>query len=211
MDKKQVSTEIWRDVVGYEGYYQVSNHGNVRALPRTVERRNNTDLSLRGRICSKTLSDKGYYTVGLCKNNKMLHFYVHRLVAFAFLPNPNNLNEVNHIDENPINNFVFVNSDGSVDLQKSNLEWCTHRYNMNHGTVKRRISDKLLNREDHSIPVSQYTSDGDLVAEYLSMTEAARLNDYSESGISAVCCGKRRTYKGFIWKYTYERKSSNIK
>lgn len=191
--------EIWRDVYGYEGFYQVSNCGNVRSLSRTVQRLNNSDLTLRGRVCSQTLSDKGYLTVGLCRDNRIKRVYVHKLVAIAFVDNPNNLTEINHIDENPLNNRV------------ENLEWCTHKQNMNHGTVKRRISDKLLNREDHSIPVSQYTSDGDLVAEYPSMTEAARMNDYNESAISRACCGKGRIYKGFIWKYTYERKSSNIK
>ena len=199
MDKKQVSTEIWRDVVGYEGYYQVSNQGNVRTLPRTIERRNNTDLSLKGRICSQTLSDKGYYTVGLCMNNKVKRVYVHKLVAISFIDNPQNLREINHIDENPKNNKV------------ENLEWCTHRYNMNHGTIRERITKKLLNREDHSIPVCQYTLDGIFINEYPSMTEAARQNDILESGVSGACCGKRKTYKGFIWKYAYERRTSITK
>ena len=112
--------EIWRDVYGYEGFYQVSNCGNVRSVSRTVQRLNNSDLTLRGRVCSQTLSDKGYLTVGLCRDNRIKRVYVHKLVAIAFVDNPNNLTEINHIDENPLNNRV------------DNLEWCTQSENEQH-------------------------------------------------------------------------------
>ena len=100
--------EEWKNVIGYEGLYEVSNKGNVRNVRR------NTLLKL-----SKT--NDGYIQVHLYKNGIRTGFKVHRLVAEGFLPNPNNLPEVNHKDENPINNSV------------NNLEWCDHKYNVNYG------------------------------------------------------------------------------
>ena len=113
--------EEWRAVPGYEGLYEVSNIGNVRNVRR------NTLLRLQ-----KT--NKGYIRVSLCKNGIQTGFQVHRLVAQAFIPNPNNLPQVNHRDENPSNNNV------------DNLEWCTAKYNINYGTARiRSINTKIKN------------------------------------------------------------------
>lgn len=111
--------EIWKDIKGYEGIYQVSNRGNVRSLHYN-----------KLRILTP-LSKQGYYSVALSVNSKCKHFPIHRLVAEAFIPNPSNLPEINHKDEDGTNN--------SVD----NLEWCTREYNNNYGSRNKRVSETL--------------------------------------------------------------------
>lgn len=115
--------EIWKDIFGFEGLYQVSNLGHVRSLTRTVEQMN------RGGMCKTTYPSKmlrptttpnGYKQVRLSKNNKQIHKNVHRLVAETFIPNPNSLPQVNHIDSNKSNNMV------------SNLEWVNNSGNQKH-------------------------------------------------------------------------------
>lgn len=126
--------EEWRDIKGYEGLYQVSNEGRVKN-------------SKNGKILKLHRNQRGYFQAGLTKNGVYKMYVVHRLVAQAFLPNTNSLPFINHKDEDKGNNFVFVNDDGSIDLEKSNLEWCTHQYNMMYGTRNKRISEKLKGRK----------------------------------------------------------------
>jgi hypothetical protein len=117
--------EEWRDIKGYEGLYQVSNLGRVKSLSRTIERSKYGSIFVSEKILS-TNSTKGYLYVSLCKCGKQKRVRVHRLVAEAFIPNQDNLPEVNHKDENKENNAV------------SNLEWCTNKYNCNYGTGRER-------------------------------------------------------------------------
>ena len=125
------SKEIWKDIQGYEGIYQVSSHGRVRSLDRIVVRPNgNGDYFAKGKIIYVVLTKHGYNEVHLHKDNKTKIYKVHRLVAQAFIKNPNNLPCVNHIDENKTNNNV------------NNLEWCTYKYNNNYGTKKNRQGEK---------------------------------------------------------------------
>lgn len=105
--------EIWKNIMGFNGY-QVSNLGRVRSL-KTYK------------ILKQTTNSQGYKTLGLCKRSKISTFLVHRLVADAFIPNPDKLPCVNHKDENPSNNCI------------SNLEWCSYKYNINYGTCIYRI------------------------------------------------------------------------
>ena len=128
--------EIWKDILGYEGYYQVSNFGNVKSMDRIVERKNNGtgNLPLKSRILSLNTYPRGYKRVTLRKNNISKSFFVHRLVAEAFIPNPNNYPYVNHKDENPSNNHF------------DNLEWCINEYNIRNGKLGQRISLAKLNR-----------------------------------------------------------------
>ena len=122
--------EIWKTINGYEGLYEVSNLGRVRSLDRCVKYSNGQTHIHRGRILVPGISKTGYMQVCLCKNGKMKHPLVHRLVADAFLENPGNLPQINHKDENPSNNVV------------ENLEWCTPDYNLHYGErlIKVRIS-----------------------------------------------------------------------
>lgn len=124
--------EEWRDIKGYEGFYQVSNLGNVRSLDRIFIKSNGRRYNKKGKILIPGLTTKGYETVNLSDvNHKITSKRVHRLVAEAFIPNPNNLPQVNHIDENKLNNFV------------TNLEWCTNTYNISYGTRNLRLKTAL--------------------------------------------------------------------
>jgi len=189
--------EIWKDIPGYEGLYQVSNLGRVRSL--------NYHRSGQVRVLSLGKLNKGYLGVGLCKNGKMKTYKVHRLVAIAFIPNPLNLPEVNHKDENKENNFVWVNEDGTIDLEKSNLEWVTAKQNSNHGSRNQRVAEKLcgifINRSNQSKRVAQYSLKGKLIAEYPSTMEVERQTGFCNVCISACCLGKLKTSHGYIWKY----------
>ena len=127
--------EIWKPVKGFEGYYEVSNLGRVRSVDRLVKYSNGQIHLHKGRILSPGLVHKlGYLQVALCNNGKIKHKMVYRLVAEAFIPNPDNLPQVNHKDENAFNNCV------------ENLEWCTIEYNINYGTrTQKAIESNIKN------------------------------------------------------------------
>lgn len=112
--------EEWRDIVGYEGCYKVSNLGRVHSLKRIVKAKNNSKSSVPSKILKNRLAKNGYVTVVLSKNGMEKNKLVHRLVAESFIPNSSNLREVNHIDFNKTNNYV------------KNLEWCDRKYNSQH-------------------------------------------------------------------------------
>lgn len=129
----ELQSEIWKDVVGYEGLYQVSNLGNVRSLDRKKEQWNGYNFSTRsykGKNIKPQIKNN-YFQVGLGKDGKIKWFMVHRLVANAFLKNQYNLPCVNHKDENKTNNKV------------DNLEWCTQSYNINYGSRNEKVAEKL--------------------------------------------------------------------
>lgn len=141
--------EIWKDIEGYEGLYQVSNYGRIKSLARKVFVSNPHFTGYRHtkeKILKQGITGMGYEFVILRKNNKNHQIYIHRLVAEAFIPNPNNFPEVNHKDENPKNNHV------------NNLEWCTHKYNGTYGTIKQRQRNAQLGRK-HSDKTKQRISD----------------------------------------------------
>lgn len=117
--------EIWKDIVGLEGYYQVSNMGHVRSLDRVKS----DGIRMKGKIKKTHYDACGYEMVQLSKDGEIKHFSIHRLVAIAFLPNPNNLPQVNHKDE--------VRNHNTVD----NLEWCTVQYNQRYGHRRERSSE----------------------------------------------------------------------
>ena len=188
--------EIWKDIEGYEGLYEVSNFGNVRSVDRIVTCSNGKKRLRKGRILKPAKQKNGYLFCILYKNSKPKLCKVHRLVAAAFIPNPDKLPEVNHKDENKANNFVFVNKDDSVDLNKSNLEWCTRLYNMRYGTRLKHVVEK------RSKPVLQIDKEtNEVIAEYPSAREAARKLNIDQGSISACCRGKQKTAYGFKWQY----------
>lgn len=187
--------EIWKNIVGYEGLYQVSNWGRVKSLDR-VDR--------FGRVVFEKIltggCKNGYFVVNLCKDGKQKCFYVHRLVAQAFMFNPDNLPQVNHKDENKENNFVFIKEDGSVDFNKSNLEWCPQEYNLEYGTARERQSKANRNGK-LSKSVYQYTLDGTFVREWSSVREVQRQTGWSSGNISQCCRGEYKQTHGFLWSY----------
>ena len=164
--------EIWTDIENYEGLYQISNKGRVRN-------------SRSGRILIQKIKKRdsnSYRLIVLSKDNVQKCHSIHRLVAKAFLPNPNNLPCVNHKDENGENNNV------------KNLEWCTHKYNTNYGTCIKRFSEK------NKKPILQI-KDGTVINEFTSAVEACEKYGFDRSSISNCCRGRLKTYKGFQFKF----------
>ena len=163
---------IWKDVEGYENLYQVSTDGLVRTSHKGL-----------WEILSAGRTKQGYYNVLLHKDGKRKNERVHRLVAKAFIPNPNNYPYINHKDENPSNNHV------------ENLEWCTAKYNSNYGTCKERIGIS------NGVPILKYDLDGNFVCEYQTMTEAERVEGIDHANI-CMCCNEKIAQCGnFIWIY----------
>ena len=173
--------EVWQDIDGYEGLYQISNYGMVKSLPR-----NNTIK--KPRILHNCYNNKGYCMVSLCKNNKAKNYRIHRLVAQAFIPNPNNLPEINHKDENKKNNRV------------DNLEWCNSKYNNTYGNRTKIASIKC------SKPVSMFDVNGNYIRTYKSCTEASKETGISVCHISNCCLNRygRKTAGGYIWRHEKE-------
>ena len=125
MSSYKLMEEIWKDVENYEGLFQVSNFGRVRSMNKILELCDDRVRRVKGKIL-KTSIIRGYECITFYHNNKSKTFKVHRLVAQAFIPNPKNLPQVNHIDENKLNNLV------------SNLEWCTAKYNNDYSNIAER-------------------------------------------------------------------------
>lgn len=193
--------EIWKDIEGYEGLYQVSNLGRVKSL--------GFDRWHKGKILKPSFDSKrNYLFVGLHKNGKTTQRNIHRLVAKAFIPNPRNLPCVNHINETKTDNRAI------------NLEFCTVKYNSNYGNAKKNMIDsrrknnnqeeinrkiKETKKKNQSIscekPVAQYTMNGTFIARYESATDAERKTGISRGGIQRCCVGKYSQAKGYIWRY----------
>ena len=163
--------EIWCSIKGFEGLYEVSDKGRVKSIGYGKER-----------ILKPGRNKDGYLLVSLYKNIEKI-CYVHRLVAQTFIPNPNNLPQVNHKDENKTNNSV------------QNLEWCDRKYNVNYGTRNQMVSMKL------SKPILQFTKSGEFVKEWKSATDVQRNLGYSNQHISSCCKGKLKSAYNFIWKF----------
>ena len=163
--------EIWKDVVGYEGLYQVSSLGRIKSLLRYK------------RILKPQKNIHGYLKVSLYKNGKCKIFNIHNLVANAFIENPNNYKYVNHKDENKTNNRV------------ENLEFCSFYYNLMYGTRVQRIAKK------NNKPILQFDLEGNFIKEYESITQASKELNNSLNNISQCCLGRSRTSKGYIFRF----------
>lgn len=214
--------QIWKDIPGYEGKYQVSNTGRVRSL--------NYRRTGKTKMLKQSINKHGYKIIMLSKNGKCKTWQVHRLVALVFIPNPNNYPVINHKDENPSNNTVW------------NLEWCTQEYNINYGTrnekasnnmsgkhhteeTKRKISisNKGKNKGKHLTEESKrkisaalkgknhpkaktvlmFTLDGKFIRRFDCVAQA---NEYlgknrADNNIGKCASGKYKSSYGFIWKY----------
>lgn len=185
--------EEWRNIVGFEGLYQVSNYGRVRSLDRFVKGKNGLRI-VKGKILKPGKLPYGYLFVNLCKNNKVVNCRVHRLVAVAFIPNPNNLPQINHKDCNPANNSVW------------NLEWCDARYNLNYGERAIKFSQTRKGKcsgKNHPCArkVKQLSLNGSILATYDTIKEAAESTYVNRAAISMVCSGNRKTAGGYKWSY----------
>ena len=171
--------EIWKDISGYEGLYQVSNLGRVKSLPRKGTR------TRKERIL-KELTSRKYLSINLYKDGQLKTFTIHRLVAEAFIENTNNLPEVNHKDENKLNNIA------------DNLEWCTRSYNINYKNRNKKAAEKL------SLMVMQFDKQFRLIRIYDSLTEAYKETKIPYSNICKCCKRERKTAGGYFWRYLNE-------
>jgi len=165
--------EIFKDIKGFEGRYQVSNTGKV--------------LNVRtNRLLKPDTTALNYKRVTLYSGTKgsKKHLPVHRLVALAFVPNPEGYPIVNHKDENPANNCA------------SNLEWCTQKYNLNYKNRNRKLRASLNAKH-----VQQLGLDGEFIAEYRSAQTAALLLNYDFSHLYKCCRGELKSAYGYLWEY----------
>ena len=172
-----MTEEIWCPIKGYEGLYEVSDQGRVRSLKFGKER-----------ILKPSRNTNGYLLVGLRKNGEKKTYKVHRLVVQTFIPNPDNLQEINHIDEDKTNNKV------------QNLEWCDRKSNCNYGNRNKRISEKMTNGKLSKL-VLQYSLDWKFIKEWKSLHDVERNLGYSSGNISCCCTGRRKNAYNFIWRY----------
>lgn len=163
--------ETFKDINGFDGY-QISNMGRVRSKDRVIVYNNGCKHLHKGRIIRTHQNHNGHVQVLLYKGSKATGKFVHRLVAEAFIPNPEHLPIINHKNENPLDN------------RADNLEWCTYRYNSNYGSCPEKISERQLNRPDCSKPV-RAIKNNNVVATYPSLHEASRATGAMVSGISA--------------------------
>ena len=191
--------EIWKPIEGYENLYEISNFGNVKSLARWVKRGKKI-IHVKEKILKSYIGKNGYYYTSLCKNGKEKLITIHRLVAKGFIPNPNNLPEIDHI-----------NTD-RADYNLSNLRWVTHKENSNNdislqnrrnNTYTKEVKNKeietrrRLNSKNCPKTVYQYTKDGMFVAEYYSMEEARRKTGAGHIG--EVLDNYTQTSGGFLW------------
>ena len=194
--------EIWKPVVGYEGLYEVSNLGNIRSLwfgkKKTMKLRTDRD---------------GYLLVNFYKDKKQTTYKVHRLVAELFIPNPENKPEIDHINTDKTDNTVWLNEDGSINYDKTNLRWVTPKENRNNPLTKKHISIGKFGKnrgKEHfaSKPIIQFTKNNEFVKIWENAQVVAReWGLYSGSNIISCCRGILKTAYGFKWGYAddYER------
>lgn len=170
---------LWKEIIGYEGLYLISDEGNIVALPKLVKGRNKSGSIVakrKAKTIKKFLRGKNglmYEGVALSRDGVTKRYAVHRLVAEAFIPNPDNLPEINHKDENPLNN------------QADNLEWCTRQYNIDYSKSK---------------PVVQIKDD-EAIGKYKSIKEASRATGICRTSINNALRGWSKTAGGFRWSY----------
>lgn len=168
-----MKNEVWKDINGYWGLYKISNYGRVMSLNYL----NNGTSEIM-----KQDTSNGYCRVILQKNKKTDRVFVHRLVAQHFIDNESNLPQVNHRDENKLNNHV------------DNLEWCSAKYNSNYGTRLNRLAE--LRKK----PIEQYSLDGKFIRNWSSASDVD-CEDCHFRGISACLRGVQKTHRNYIWKY----------
>ena len=175
--------EIWKDIKGFNGKYQVSNYGNVRSFTKWKN----------GALLKFGKTTTGYYWVNLVKNGRreIIQERVHRLVAKAFIENPHNLPEVNHIDGNKLNNRV------------ENLEWVSRNRNIQHAVEIGLIPIRYGKDRPNAKTVLQKDKEGNVIKIWGSVADIHREKAYSTNSI-ICCCNKKPKYKtayGYIWEY----------
>lgn len=175
--------EIWKDIPGWEGYYKVSTLGRVLSI--------NFNNSRRQAIRTATRDRLGYLCLTLHRKGYSKTYKVHRLVALAFIPNPNNFPCINHKDEDKTNNCI------------ENLEWCDYSYNNKYGNRPRKVLDayRRNNGSKAERPVVKMDKSGIILGEFISISEAARRVGVSRESLRDCVLGRSKSCVGYIWKY----------
>lgn len=185
-----MKNEVWKDINGLEGKYQISNYGRIKRKEYSIIRNNGRKQTWKEKILKPTKDASGYLGIRSCtknnlQNGKSITLRIHRLVAEAFIDNPNNYNFVNHKDGNKLNNCV------------ENLEWCTCKENIIHAW-ETGLCDKCKRK------INQYDLEGNFIRSWESAREAERIGGYVNQNIAHCCRGKQKTHYGSIWKYADE-------
>lgn len=177
--------EVWKDIIGYEKYYQISNLGRVRRKERKVIYKDGREYLYKPKLLSVRELKSGYKTTDLTVNNQTKTVYIHRLVAEEFIANPKKLSCINHINGN------------KADNRLENLEWCSYSYNLQHAY------DHNLRKKNKKI--LQFTLNNTFVKEWNSINKAQK--ELKLFHIKDVCDGKRKKCGGYIWKYAERAKN----
>lgn len=182
--------EVWKDIDGFIGLYQISNLGRVKSLNRF----DSLGRQWSEKLLKTQVQPRGYCVVRLRKDGKDNTKMIHRLVAIAFIPNPNNLSDVKHLDENLLNNCVY------------NLQWYNHSRAITYGNHYRRIKDrpKICKSDIWNSPVLKFSRNGKtLIQKYDTVMQANRSLKRSLYSYSIINClnGKSKTSGGYVWKY----------
>ena len=189
--------EIWKDIQGYEGRYQISNLGNVKSL--------NYRNSKRSQNLVPKVNNYGYKWVELSNGIERKQLLIHRLVALAFIDNPLNYPIINHKDENPLN------------CTADNLEWCTNKYNVEYSmerhperfiTVKTSKRFERAKRDFYKLKtkysnthINQFSLKGEFIKQWLNFAELKHIKNYNSTSIKECCEGKRKTAYGYKWEF----------
>ena len=176
---EDLPSERWVDIKEYEGLYKISDYGRVKSLKRP--------WVVKDIIIKVSYDKDGYVQVHLSKYNTQVTQKVHRLVAQTFIPNPDNLPQVNHKNE-------FEKDNNHI----SNLEWCTNEYNQKYGT------HFIRSQNAHCKPIFQYDDFGNLIKKHRSMSDIHKELGYSKTSLIYAIKNKQGRYKGYIWKYAKE-------
>lgn len=180
--------EVWRDVVGYENKFMVSNMGRVKMLERKVLA-NKSIKTIKEHILNQYVTEKGYLCVHLWSNNTKKQEFVHKLVLSSFYREKYNDEECNHKNEIRSDNKLY------------NLEWITHKENLNYGNRTRKHSESMKNHPSMYKGVIQMDMNGNFISEYPSLREAGRMLNIHMTNIKDCCKGKYKSTHGYIFKY----------
>lgn len=187
--------EIWKDIPGYEGYYQISNLGRVRSVKRKIKYSNEIFHSYDGKILKNKLGKQGYFYIKLCIHKKYKNIKIHNLISNAFIPNIENKPEINHKNG--------IRTDNRIE----NLEWCTRSENILHAyrVLNRTKNKPLLGKKGENHPISKKINklmiSGEFIEAYDSIREASIKTNTNKSCISAVCKKRQLTANGYKWEY----------